>query len=258
MVVAQTNGVTRITEGRILISEGVLVTERPSIRPIRLAGADTFLVAVPQRLLELVRGIAIHLVVLATAIVAIRRRCVRIPPRLKSQLVLTQVVQVSLLITKLGQTPLLLQCLLPLSAKAILLFSFPSILRNPLLLRLLFLALALLIELRLPCCVLLPLLSVSRLLLLALLIQALLLSLLLGLPLLVNLLLPWRLLLPLLLPFHALLLLRLSLRLLSLPLLSAFRFLLLLRLSLRLLSLPLLFPFCLLLLPLLILLLGTN
>ena len=98
---------------------------------------------------------------------------------------------------------MLLQCLLPLSGKAVLLFSLPSILRNPLLLRLLFLALALLIELRLPCCVLLPLLSVSRLLLLTLLIHALMLgALLLGLlsgpALLIKLLLPCCVLLPLL------------------------------------------------------------
>jgi hypothetical protein len=163
----------------------------------------------------------------------------------------------------LAQTPLLLQYLLALSGEAVLLFSFPSILRKPLLLRLLLLALALLIDLRLPrgfllsllfvgnlllltlriqalllrllsglprlvklllpCCVLLPLLSVSRLLLLAPLIQALLLSLLLGLPLLVKLLLPQRLLLS---PFYGLLLRLLGLPVgLGLPLLSAFRFL---------------------------------
>ena len=93
---------------------------------------------------------------------------------------------------------MLLQRLLPLSGKAVLLFSFPSILPNPLLLRLLFLALALLIELWLPRGFLLSLLSVGKLFLLTLRILASLLRLLSGPALLIKLLLPCCVLLPLL------------------------------------------------------------
>lgn len=267
-VVVHANVVTAIPEGRVLVSERIVVIEAPAILTIRLTRSDTFLIAIPHGLPELIRCILVGVVVPPAAIVAVDRRRVYVAPTLKPRLVCSHVLPISLLIAQLRDSPLALEALSSLLLESLLLNLALSILIQALLLYSLFLALTLDGHLRL----LLPLLRLLLLGLLSLRLLALLFPLsllellLLSLLLLLNLLL-----LSLRLPFLSsggllLLLLLLSLLLLNLRLLpfllpGSFLLLLLLLLNLLLLSLrllPLLFPGSLVLLLSLLLLLLLS
>ena len=97
-VLRQIDIVTAITEGRVLIGVRVLITETPSIFPVRLSGAKAFFITVPYSLPQHVRAVSIHLIVPATAIVAVLDRRIRIAPALKSKLILPQTLVIALLV----------------------------------------------------------------------------------------------------------------------------------------------------------------
>lgn len=109
-----------ITVARVLIAVGVLVIKSPSVLTVRLSGIIAFLVAAVHGILKHLRSVLTRVVIITTAIVAvIVYQIVVIASLLKSQLVLTDPVPITLLVTEVSLATFALKRLLSLSFKSL-------------------------------------------------------------------------------------------------------------------------------------------
>src|SRR6185503_2238640 len=100
LILAQVDIVAVVTIAAVLITDGVVRAELPTIFAVGLTGAEAFFVAVVHRLSQHLRAIAIGFVITATTIVAVVVwTIVVVAPTLQPQLVLSQTLKVTLLIT---------------------------------------------------------------------------------------------------------------------------------------------------------------
>jgi hypothetical protein len=104
-----------VTERRVLVSVGILIVKLPAVVPVRLSGVVAFLVTTIDRILEHLRSVRTRVVVIATAIVAIVVDQVVIISRLlQPELVGTNAIPVTLLVTQIRASTFSLEFTLPL------------------------------------------------------------------------------------------------------------------------------------------------
>ena len=133
--------IAAVPEVGVPISVGVFVIGAPMVVPVRLAGAEAFLIPVVRRPPQHFRAVFVGLVVAPAAIVAIDRRRIEIGVAIvvesmvpEMDVLLTQALQILFLKTKLRRAILSLEQRAMLLRETLLLLQMMNVLRHALLL----------------------------------------------------------------------------------------------------------------------------